>query len=133
MKRVNPEYKHHEQLKSEHLNDFEHDENSKSSFNKKYNKFILPLLFMWLAIIPAFFILKFNTILLLILFPIPLILILILKFHQAKFSNALCSQCNAVMKKQDDPIVGAGQKLYTCDPCKAFFCISYAQKGQRYN
>ena len=133
MKALNPEYKHLEKLKSEHLNDFEHDEESKKLFSKKYNKLILPLLFAWLVLIPAFFILKFQTIIFLVLFPVPIIAILLLKLHQAKFSKAHCSNCNTEIKKQNDPIVGVGQKLYTCESCKRFFCVSYAQQGSRTN
>lgn len=133
MKSVNPEYKHHDKLKAEFLIGYEHDEHSKKSFNKKYNKFIVPLLLAWLILIPSFFIFKFEAIILFALLPIPLISILLLKLHQAKFSNASCRNCGAMMKKENDPIVGIGQKLYRCESCKRFFCISYAQQGSHSN
>ena len=133
MRRFNSEYKHHEQLIAEHLTGFEHDEESKKIFNKKYAKWILLLLLLWLPIVPAFFILKFKVVYLMILFPLPILGMLLLKLHQAKFSTASCAHCNSEMKVQSDPIVGVGQKLYTCESCKKFFCISYAQKGQKFH
>jgi len=58
----------------------------------------------------------------------PIILILISKCIQANFAKPSCQKCHSKMHKEDDPIYGAGQKLYTCKSCKTFFCILYAKK-----
>ena len=129
LKSLNPEYKFHEELKNKHLNDYNHCEESKKSFNRKSSIFSNLLLIVVLTMIGICFYFKLKIELSIVLIVIPIFLILIIKYYQANLAKASCYSCKSEMDSQDDPIYGPGQKVYTCKSCKIFFCICYIKKA----
>ena len=128
LKSISPEYKFHKELINKHLPGYTHDENSKKSFIRIYNFISVLLLITFLSMIGISIYFKMKIEYAAIAVISPFVLILVTKCIQANLANASCQKCHSKMHKEDDPIYGAGQKVYSCKSCKSFFCVLYAQK-----